>query len=100
MIGSNISADKARIDFLYDQPLNNVLIEIEHKINNFLITDQQITRKEDEKSPDLRWWICQDWKMPCGGTHVKSTKGVGRINLKRKNIGSGKERIEIYLTPE
>lgn len=33
--------------------------------------------------------------MPCGGTHVKSTAEVGDINLKRVNIGGGKERIEI-----
>ena len=49
------------------------------------------------EKPDLKWWHCEDWKMPCGGTHVKNTKEVGQIRLKRKNIGAGKERIEIYL---
>jgi Ser-tRNA(Ala) deacylase AlaX len=36
-------------------------------------------------------------KVSCGGTHVKSTAEVGLANLKRVNIGGGKERIEIKL---
>lgn len=97
LIGSNISPDKARFDFLYDKPIRDVLPEIEEKVNHFLAEDNGIIMKADEKSPDLRWWHCRDWKMPCGGTHVKSTKEIGKISLNRKNIGSGKERIEITL---
>jgi alanyl-tRNA synthetase len=33
--------------------------------------------------------------MACGGTHPKSTGEIGALKLKRKNIGKGKERIEI-----
>ncbi|WP_421852133.1 hypothetical protein [Marinomonas sp.] len=36
-------------------------------------------------------------QVPCGGTHVKSTRELGSIRLKRKNVGKGKERVEIYL---
>ncbi|MCH8049670.1 alanyl-tRNA editing protein, partial [Patescibacteria group bacterium] len=97
IIGSNIAAEKARIDFLYDQPIQNLLPEIEEAVNVFLSEDHVITRKADEKSPDLRWWVCKDWKMPCGGTHPRSTKEIGQIQLKRKNLGKGKERIEIFL---
>ncbi len=39
-------------------------------------------------------------KVPCGGTHVKSTSEVGFITLKRVNIGGGKERIEIRLVDD
>jgi Ser-tRNA(Ala) deacylase AlaX len=35
--------------------------------------------------------------MACGGTHPRSTAEVGALRLKRKNIGKGKERIEISL---
>jgi len=96
IIGSNISPEKARIDFLHDKPIDN-LSEIEEEINKFLEEGHEIVREADEKSPDLWWWICKDWKMPCGGTHVKSTKEIGRISLKRKTKGSGKERIEVFL---
>ena len=98
IIGSNISPEKARVDFLYEKPINEILPEIESNLNYFLATDHKITRKQDDTSPDLRWWSCGEWKMPCGGTHVNSTSEIGAIRLRRKNIGSGKERIEIYLS--
>ena len=37
------------------------------------------------------------WRIPCGGTHVARTGELGRIKLKRKNIGKGKERVEVTL---
>ncbi len=100
IIGSNITSEKARIDFEYDKPLNEVLPEIQQKINEFIQECYSIEIKNDNKNPDLKWWHCKDWKMPCGGTHTKNTEEIGKIQLKRKNIGAGKERIEIYLTEE
>ncbi len=103
IIGSNIAADKARIDFEYEKPIQELLPELEVAVNAFLAENHQIIRKPDEKSPDLWWWICERgegkevWKMPCGGTHPRSTGEIGKIRLKRKNIGKGKERIEVYL---
>ena len=97
IIGSNINPEKARIDLLYDQPLNKLLPEIEEKINKFILEGHQIETKSDGNNPDLRWWSCGDWKMPCGGTHVGHTNTIGSISLKRKNIGKGKERVEITL---
>ncbi len=97
IIGSHIAAEKARIDFEYETSIQETLPEIELATNKFLAEDHPIVRKPDEQSPDLWWWICGEWKMPCGGTHPRSTGEIGQIALKRKNIGKGKERIEIYL---
>jgi len=97
IVGSNINPDKARMDFLYDKPLNELIPTIESNVNNFIQENHPIIMKNDLEKPDLRWWMCKDWKMPCGGTHVKSTNEIGKIKLKRVNIGKGKERIEIFL---
>ncbi len=97
IIGANVSENRTRVDFLYEEPITEKVKEIEDKTNNFIQEDHKIEMKPDEKKPDLRWWVCEDWKMPCGGTHVKSTKEIGNIKLKRKNIGKGKERIELTL---
>ncbi len=32
-----------------------------------------------------------------GGSHLKKTGEVGKITLKRRNIGKGKERIETFV---
>ena len=96
-VGSDVSPDKAKIEIAYDQPITSSLPEIEQKTNQFLTQDHPIITKFDEMKPELRWWICGEWKMPCGGTHVRSTAEIGQIRLKRENKGKGKERIDIYL---
>lgn len=97
IIGSNIAAEKARIDFEFEKPLQELLPEIETATNTFLAENHPIIRKPDEKSPDLWWWTGGEWKMPGGGTHPRSTGEIGKLHLKRKNIGKRKERIEIFL---
>ena len=97
IIGSHIGAEKARIDFEFEKPIQELLPEIEKTTNEFLAQNHPILRTPDEKSPDLWWWACGEWKMPCGGTHPKTTGEIGVLTLKRKNIGKGKERIEIFL---
>lgn len=44
----------------------------------------------------LFWEVPGFARVSCGGTHLKRTGEVGNIMLKRKNIGKGKERIEVY----
>ncbi|MDD5086305.1 MAG: alanyl-tRNA editing protein [Candidatus Nanoarchaeia archaeon] len=97
VIGSNISIDKARLDFAYDESVGLLLEEIQEKTNNTIKEGIDIKTFQDEKDPTRRFWECGKWLMPCGGTHVKNTKEIGQIKLKRKNIGAGKERIEVIL---
>jgi len=97
VIGSNISIDKARLDFLMDEPVSQFLPELEKKTNDFIREGHEIKAYPDEDDPGKRIWECVEWKMPCGGTHLKNTDEIGTIRLKRKNIGAGKERIEVKL---
>lgn len=97
LIGSNIDENKGRLDYQYPEPISNILPEIEQKANEIFSKDIQIKTYPDEKDLNYRYWECNGWKVPCGGTHPKSTKEIGKVQLKRKNIGSGKERIEVYL---
>ncbi len=97
VIGSNISIDKARLDFAYDESVGPLLEEIQEKTSKTIDEGIDIKTFEDEKDPTRRLWECGKWLMPCGGTHVKNTKEIGQIKLKRKNIGAGKERIEVIL---
>jgi len=97
IIGSNITSDKGRIDFAYEKSIGEVLPEVQGKVNAFIAEGHPIERNDDKANPDLKWWICHEWKMPCGGTHVKNTSEIGNIKLKRKNLGAGKERVEVIL---
>ena len=97
VIGSNISESKARLDFAMDESVSESLVGIEKDVNEFIEKGHEITTDDDPENKEFRWWYCGDMKMPCGGTHVKNSKEIGKIKLKRKNLGTGKERIEVTL---
>ncbi|MCM2325509.1 MAG: alanyl-tRNA editing protein [Candidatus Woesearchaeota archaeon] len=97
ILGSNIAPQKARVDYESEKNLGEGLEEVEKKLNDFLAEGHDILRTADEKLPDLKWWQCEGWKMPCGGTHVRNTREIGRVRLRRITKGQSKERIEIHL---
>jgi len=96
-IGSNVEVTKGRFDFEYAESVSSLLPELEKQCNDFISGNHEVKRYDDPEKPGRRIWECQDIVMPCGGTHVRNTSEIGKIRLKRKNIGSGKERIEVIL---
>ena len=60
--------------------------------------DTAITSAFSDEAAEQRYWEVPGFaRVPCGGTHLQRTGEVGEIQLKRKNPGRGKERIEIRL---
>lgn len=95
--GSNVGADKSRLDFVYNETFDD---------EKRGILQEKFAAVVDEDRPIAIWW--EDSKrlvqiegysvMPCGGLHTKSTKEIGYLSdLKRKNVGKGKERLEVFL---
>jgi Ser-tRNA(Ala) deacylase AlaX len=100
-IGAHISENKSRIDFIYDKNISFILESILTEYNEIIARDQPIKTGFSNVENQRRFWEIEGFcKVPCGGTHVKSTAEVGYITLKRINIGGGKERIEIKLVDD
>ncbi|MBS0186287.1 MAG: alanyl-tRNA editing protein [Proteobacteria bacterium] len=100
-IGAHIAEDKARIDFIFDQNIFLFFEEILSEYNAIIEKDMPIKTGFSDIKNQRRFWEIEGFsKVPCGGTHVKSTGEVGFITLRRKNIGQSKERIEIKLIDE
>lgn len=97
LIGSNVYSKKSRLDYAREEPITDLIPKLQERINAFLREPHEIKTYPDQKDPDKWLWQCEDWKMPCGGTHIKNTDEIGNLNVKRKNLGKGKERIEIFL---
>lgn len=97
-IGAHIAEDKSRIDFHYQQNISNHFEQLLQEYNQIIENDYPIETGYLNVEKQRRYWKIHSFaEVPCGGTHVKSTAEVGLVKLKRKNIGKGKERIEIYL---
>jgi Ser-tRNA(Ala) deacylase AlaX len=95
--GSQVGADKSRVDLVFDDVID------EQKRG---LLQEKFAAVVSEDRPITIWW--EDTKrlvqiegytaMPCGGLHTKSTKEIGPLSkLKRKNVGKGKERLEVFL---
>jgi Ser-tRNA(Ala) deacylase AlaX len=97
-IGANISEEKARIDFRWEGKISDAFPVLLERARRIIGADLPIRSEYSDREQEQRYWeIAGFAQVSCGGTHLRRTGEVGRIRLKRNNIGKGKERIEIYL---
>ena len=98
-IGAHIAQDKARIDFEWGVNISNMLTVIQKEALSLIEANQEIISAFSNEETEERYWEIPGFaRVPCGGTHLKRTGEIGEIELKRKNPGKGKERIEIYVS--
>lgn len=97
-IGAHIAADKARLDFAWPGNITEIFGFLENRSNKIVEANLPIKSEFDDEENEIRYWEIDGFaRVFCGGTHIKSTGEIGKLTLKRNNIGKGKERIEIYL---
>jgi Ser-tRNA(Ala) deacylase AlaX len=97
-IGAHIAADKARIDFAWPENVTPLLAGLAQAANDLVAADLPITSDFSDFEAGRRYWEIPGFaQVPCGGTHLRRTSEIGQITLKRRNIGKGKERIEVLL---
>jgi Ser-tRNA(Ala) deacylase AlaX len=98
-IGAHIAADKARIDFEWPENISKAFPVLDEGLRDLVEADRPIVSAFSDMSAERRYWEVPGFaRVPCGGTHLKRTGEVGAVELRRRNIGKGKERIEIGLT--
>jgi len=97
-IGAHISAEKARIDFKWPESISGILPEIKNQARRIIDADLKIVSEFSDEEAERRYWEIDGFaRVGCGGTHLRRSGEIGEFTLKRKNIGKGKERVEIYL---
>lgn len=100
-VGAHIAADKARIDFEWSQNISPFIASLQQEAQSIIDSDQAIISAFSDEENERRYWKINEFsQVPCGGTHIKRTKEIGTIRLKRTNPGKGRERIEIYASKE
>jgi Ser-tRNA(Ala) deacylase AlaX len=97
-IGAHIAQDKARIDFKWDENISILFPALELDAFNLIEMNHPIVSAYSDEEAEKRFWRIEGFaQVSCGGTHLKRTGEIGKIGLKRNNIGKGKERIEIFI---
>jgi len=97
-IGAHIAESKARIDFLWENNIASAFPMLTEKAHNIINANYPIVSAFSDRDNERRYWEIEGFaRVACGGTHIKHTDEVGDLRLKRKNIGKGKERIEITV---
>ncbi|MFB3886380.1 MAG: alanine--tRNA ligase-related protein [Thermodesulfobacteriota bacterium] len=97
-VGAHIAQDKARIDFEWGENISTVLPVIRKEALGLIEANQEIISAFSDEEKEERFWEIRGFaRVPCGGTHLRKAGEIGEIDLKRKNPGKGKERVEIYL---
>lgn len=98
-LGAHISEEKARLDFRWEGSIADTFDYLYQEMENIVGKDEEIMSRFVDRKNETRCWEIEGFaEVLCCGTHIKSTGEIGRVALKRNNIGRGKERIEIYLT--
>jgi Ser-tRNA(Ala) deacylase AlaX len=93
-LGCHIKTDGARFDFgVAERFTSDELAKIEEEANGFVIRDALISVSAHPAAPDARLWHTEGQTIPCGGTHLDHAALVGSLQIKRKGLGAGKERI-------
>lgn len=115
--GGNIGADRSRLDFDMEETVDKdavtaavqALVDADHPVRSRWITDEEL-----EAQPELvRTMSVQPPKgagsvrlldiesvdlQPCGGTHLKSTGEIGRVNVSKvEKKGRRNRRVYIEL---
>jgi alanyl-tRNA synthetase len=93
-IGCHIKPDGARFDFAVERRFEpDELLAIEAAANGYVERDAAITVSAHDAVPDARLWHCEGKTIPCGGTHIARAAPIGPLQIKRRGLGAGKERI-------
>ncbi len=97
-IGAHIAQDKSRIDFEWGDNLSTLFPLLHEKATALIQANHRIISAFSDEANQRRYWEIEGFaRVACGGTHLRTTGEVGPLELRRKNVGKGKERIEITV---
>lgn len=95
-IGCHIKEDSGRFDFSTNENFTKEeCLALEENVNNKIKEGIDIKISTDPRHTDVRYWICGEEVIPCGGTHSDNTKNIPLVTISRKNIGKSKERLNL-----
>lgn len=98
-IGCHIKEQGARFDFINDEPISEEDVKRIEDVSNALIAEGgEIENYSYPDIYDARYWKYKSVVIPCGGTHLHSSRNIGALNVKRRKLGKNKVRISCVFS--
>lgn len=96
--GCHIKEGSARFDFLVSERFTPEEIDrIAAIAAELAAADLPVVSEPHPQEPEALFWRAGPHVIPCGGTHARRTGVVGRMVLRRRNLGKQMERLGIDL---
>ncbi|WP_116137276.1 alanyl-tRNA editing protein [Trinickia diaoshuihuensis] len=93
-IGCHIKPSGARFDFVVETRFApDEVREVARIANAYVARGSEVKVYPHPDYLDARYWECEQRVIPCGGTHISSTTPIGPIQIQRKSLGRGKDRL-------
>jgi alanyl-tRNA synthetase len=92
--GASIKEEGARLDFKTSEKFRpEQMLQIENDVNQLIKQQIPIKVYPHQNEAEAWYWQCQDYVCACGGTHLDNTKYIGKVKIKRKNLGKNGQRV-------
>ena len=96
--GCHIKEDSARFDFHTSERFTpEQLTQITECATELALRDLPVEVYPHPDEPEALYWSCDGVVIPCGGTHLASTGAVGPVEVRRRNLGKGLERLTVVF---
>lgn len=100
--GCKITEEYGRLDFFTHEKFSVDEIECINMEAEKIVRDSlPIYTYQHPEEKEAWYWKCEDFVCPCGGTHITNTSEIGKMSVKRKNVGKSTERmiVEVQDSP-
>lgn len=96
VIGSNISDSRARVDFVFYEPID--VDTLKDDVSKVISHSLPIITQSSPDDKYKRFWGVEGFPpVPCGGTHPKNVSEIGNFRLKLEKQGKQGQRIYVIL---
>jgi alanyl-tRNA synthetase len=97
--GCSITETSARLDFFLEERFSEEdILFISNSISEIISSNEPIYIYPYDTEKEAWYWKCRNYICPCGGTHVRHTGEIGKVLVRRRGIGKGRERLIVEVS--
>lgn len=96
--GCYIEPSGGRFDLQIEELTDDQIMEIAAIAQEWQLANHEINMEALADEPECRFWICNNVRIPCGGTHLSCTGLVGSMGVQRRSKGKNLKRVYYTLS--